>query len=184
MTLEWRSNNRSDQCIRWIARDRPAGFTVSIFRSCPLSVLRHKARKHPRRDASRAAPWCERMMALLPTTMRDQSTILFTPACSIEPQSSVRSDCMDKSSRNSRIVTRSIFGSPVPFPLRQPWRWIRGIRIQFAIGLTAKKAENVSRSGIFCRIVVRIPWSLYPEIDRPLDHFVQFNFPQVAVALP
>lgn len=50
---------------------------------------------------------------IMDDTMRDQSAIPFPPVHSIEPQSSDRSDCTDKSSRNSRIVTRSIFG-PLP----------------------------------------------------------------------
>lgn len=70
-------------------------------------------------------------------TMRDHSAILFPPARSAEPQSSDRSDCTGESSRNSRIVPRSIFDPRFQRDNREDGHTDRTqfVRAQFAVGL-------------------------------------------------
>lgn len=121
------------------------GFSTSIFR---IYCLQHKACKYSRTEWSVSCSTMQTYDGIMVGTIRDQPAIFFPPAHSIEPQSSDRSGCTDKSSRNSRIKSRSISGPPFSFPLRQPWRWIHWcryfhtLRIQFIIGLTAKKQKH------------------------------------------
>lgn len=95
---------------------------------------------------------------------------------------------MDKSLRNSRIVMRSRFSAPglvstTATVKRDTWN-SHTIRTQFVIGLTAKKQKRVSIGNILPNNHMMNSLISYPEIDRPLDDFIQFNFPQIAVALP